>query len=819
MNKRKICGGYLSSLVLAASLFCAFFSGLQPASAWTRGEASQFYDFVLYGPDGQTEVGRCRGSVAGLTYGTVNITTRIEEVWRPSGDNSVMYIDQDAITLCANGIAFKDSELKSADGSWNYSVKMYNISGDLIGTSEPFYFSGSMTYSAGFRINCTSDLSCSGEATSSEGYTEANIDATALTHSTLVDKYSCSEATGKLGWLMCPVMEGIAGTLSTIWNDYISPLLEVDPAIVGEASATYEAWHGFRRVANILFVIILLFVIFSQLTGFGIDNYGIKKSLPRIIIAAVLVNLSFIICQLAIDLSNIIGGSIYDFLSGLGGKLSIPSAFASGSSAGSATTTTATMALAAGVIYGGVFVITNGILGTIIILLIALVSAVVALLGLFLLLSVRQSLLIMIVILSPLAIICYMLPNTKNLFDRWLKIFEGLIFVFPICGLVVGGGMLASKIILNNASSATGLNAFFMVVTAVVAEVAPFFFIPTLIRGAFKATGQLGAKLTGFTATAPKVTRARLDNATKNGALMKTYQQGRALGKANKIIERHGKRYGSSIPTGGLARLGYNISAARANQAQAVSAGAIRTLSDVYKNSDKNAVNNELNDALRKLDPQRFAAAFRELLNKGGEEEALAALYQNSAAMNDPRMRATIEREVGGTQNVAMKEYAKWKATPAGANGTFQSFVDGGHLTAALNNKGETALVNQNKDLYKFMSSHSAAFATLNEKVISRMITGFQTEDQSNAAAGFLKSLSAQKQADVAKNVSWAGFAGMLDSARQNSSSNVVGGVAINYGAHIAELTSGNGQGNDGRYANIIAGMNQDEAKKYGIIV
>ena len=59
-----------------------------------------------------------------------------------------------------------------------------------------------------------------------------------------------------------------------------------------------------------------LAIIISQLTGFGISNYGIKKMLPRLIIAAILVNLSIYICQIAVDLSNILG---YGLRAGLGG--------------------------------------------------------------------------------------------------------------------------------------------------------------------------------------------------------------------------------------------------------------------------------------------------------------------------------------------------------------------------------------------------------------------------------------------------------------------------------------------------------------------
>lgn len=60
-----------------------------------------------------------------------------------------------------------------------------------------------------------------------------------------------------------------------------------------------------QSIANAAFIVAFLIVIYSQLTSVGISNYGIKKLVPRVVIAAIFVNLSFVICALMIDLSNI----------------------------------------------------------------------------------------------------------------------------------------------------------------------------------------------------------------------------------------------------------------------------------------------------------------------------------------------------------------------------------------------------------------------------------------------------------------------------------------------------------------------------------
>ena len=77
-----------------------------------------------------------------------------------------------------------------------------------------------------------------------------------------------------------------------------------------------------------LFIILLLVVIFSQITGVGIDNYGIKKILPKLIIAAILINLSYWICVAFVDLSNILGNSFQAMFNGLGANISTTNEYA-----------------------------------------------------------------------------------------------------------------------------------------------------------------------------------------------------------------------------------------------------------------------------------------------------------------------------------------------------------------------------------------------------------------------------------------------------------------------------------------------------------
>ncbi len=124
------------------------------------------------------------------------------------------------------------------------------------------------------------------------------------------DTPNCFNSAGSLGWILCPVLEGLSTVVDGIYDKIIVPqFLEIDASFMASDSSgsVYKGWQDFRNYANILFAILFIIVIFAQVTGIGISNYNVKKILPRLIMTVVLVNISFILCQLAVDLSNILG--------------------------------------------------------------------------------------------------------------------------------------------------------------------------------------------------------------------------------------------------------------------------------------------------------------------------------------------------------------------------------------------------------------------------------------------------------------------------------------------------------------------------------
>ncbi len=343
---------------------------------------------------------------------------------------------------------------------------------------------------------------------------------------------------GSLGWLVCPIMRWLSDATEKAYVSFVEPSLQVNPQLfTGEGEGVYKAWEIFRNFANFIFIILLLAVIFSQLTGVGIDNYGIKKILPKLIVAAVLINLSYIICLALTDVSNILGNGLRLLFDNL--ISGVPAGISSGGSSGSD-------GLVVGVVIGamllglGVVVWKNP--AFLLTLLVGLLGLAVSIFFLFVLLSMRQAVLIVLIAASPLAFACYMLPNTKKVFDKWKSFFQGLLIVYPVAGLLIGAGNFVSKLLLNSSYAGSG---FVQLFTAMAVGIVPIFFIPTVIKGSFSAMGKVGAMLSGLGSTA----RGKATSGIRNSNIYKGAQQS---GLERSIR----KKAGFDPKTGGLTRAG-----------------------------------------------------------------------------------------------------------------------------------------------------------------------------------------------------------------------------------------------------------------------
>ena len=264
------------------------------------------------------------------------------------------------------------------------------------------------------------------------------------------DETTCSIE--KLGWLLCPVIETAGRIGDKAFQFLATTFLETEPELVSnDETGTRYAWELARNLANIMFIIVFLIIIYSQVTGAGINNYGIKKMMPRLVVAALAVNVSYYICQLMVDLSNVMGYEIQNFMVETAKQISDRAAMPPAGS------------LLLGEDSPGVLEeIIMAILATaaIVWMLLPFVfvgvgTIVITCIIILVILLLRKAFIVLLIVASPIAFVLYLLPNTEKYFQKWLSMFWKLLMVFPVIGILMGGGQLASAIILSAGSNGT----------------------------------------------------------------------------------------------------------------------------------------------------------------------------------------------------------------------------------------------------------------------------------------------------------------------------------------------------------------------------
>lgn len=318
-----------------------------------------------------------------------------------------------------------------------------------------------------------------------------------------------------IGWIICPIMSFV-GTLNDAAHGFLTSILEIQPALINSQS-TQNAWAAFRDIANVAFVIAFMVIVYSQLTSAGITNYGVKKMLPRIVIAAILVNISFLICAIAVDVSNIVGSSIYSLLKDsidVGNEIE---ADAWGNSID-------------GILQGAATAV------GIVLLVVALAMAPMALLAflvIILIIVARQALVILLVVVAPLAFVAYLLPNTEDWFKKWWKALTVTLMVYPIVGAVFGASTLASRVLTEVAQGGDENQELLLLIALGVLAV-PLFAVPAILKGSLSAAGSIGTKIAGLADRSTRASSNQFSNRAK--------AESKALGDAmtSRALKRQG---------------------------------------------------------------------------------------------------------------------------------------------------------------------------------------------------------------------------------------------------------------------------------------
>lgn len=295
----------------------------------------------------------------------------------------------------------------------------------------------------------------------------------------------CTGEAGSISWILCPVLNTVSGFVDTIYN-LIDQLLAIKPTTMDPESPIYQIWQKARDITNIVFIIFMLVVIYSQITGLGIDNYGIKRILPRLIIAVIMVNLSYLISAVLVDISNIIGAGIMDVFTKIQNSIVVPgdpfndiswSQLFGHLSVGAAT-------------IWGISVAASGAGNIFWMLGIALIGALISVAIGLVTISLRQGVVLILIMIAPLAFVAYLLPNTEKWFTKWKNILGQMLIFYPMFSFLYGASKLAGWAIIHSTD-----DSLLIVLLGMAVQVFPLFMTASLLKMSNTILGSISSGL------------------------------------------------------------------------------------------------------------------------------------------------------------------------------------------------------------------------------------------------------------------------------------------------------------------------------------
>ena len=337
---------------------------------------------------------------------------------------------------------------------------------------------------------------------------------------------SCSEQIGILSFIVCPTTGLLAKGIDALYST-IETFLVIKPITSDNKSPIYIIWSYIRNVANILFIIFLLLIVYSQVTGLGFSNYNIKKMLPKLIIAAILVNFSYLICQVLVDVSNIIGNALKSFLEGIA-TTAIQNQHPEAKLDEPLNIYDIFLAIAGGTsltILGGVGIATavaasGGLLSILFTLIPIVFAGFIAVVVGLITISLRQAVVILLTITSPIIFALYVLPNTHKYYLKWKSIFAQMLVFFPAFSFLFGVSKILGYLFIFSSETPFG------VIIGIAVQVLPIMFAIKMLSMSKSVLGDVNQALSGVSGKLNKTVSKEFSTAAE---LARANYQKRAL--------------------------------------------------------------------------------------------------------------------------------------------------------------------------------------------------------------------------------------------------------------------------------------------------
>jgi len=264
-----------------------------------------------------------------------------------------------------------------------------------------------------------------------------------------------------------------------------------------EAGDTIELmWSRMRALSNIIFVILFLVAIFGQTSGL-IESYTFKKMMPRILAAALLTQLSYFI---TVELSDSVANIGFGLQSFLEGELDIEKNSLIGllfdSYEGVLGPDTIAGAGVVSVMLALATVGTGAIVPAFLLALPFIFAMVISVIVGLITMIARKMILIVLVVISPLALVFWILPSTEKNAKKWFDLYIKSLLMHPLIILLIVVGKIVAKILFEVGDSSTSISSTSVVflLAGVTAYILPYAMLPMT----FKMSGSAISAANGF---------------------------------------------------------------------------------------------------------------------------------------------------------------------------------------------------------------------------------------------------------------------------------------------------------------------------------
>lgn len=439
-----------------------------------------------------------------------------------------------------------------------------------------------------------------------------------------------------LSWILCPLVELGDKTIARLRDSIARFMYTPNEQLFGN-EGIQDGYAKFRNLGLGLIVVAGLFMIITQALGFEIfDAYMLRKVLPRLIIAAIGIAVSFQLLQFIVGIFNDLGLFAHKVIASLVPPNTAVEFQDFGATArdnvGAGVAAVGILAL--GLLWLGPFGLLS-LIGTIVLAL---------LLGIFVF-AIREMIVMIAILMAPLGIAAYVLPGTQKIWSFWKNALITSLVMFPLIMAFIGAGEMLSNLLGGEGSDD------YMKVLAVIVRYAPYFMLPF----AFKMAGGL---MTTIFSIANDRSRGAFDKLRKGrqaaaDARMNYYKDkvGRRSLQHRASLQRWAKGRSSRAGVGRVSRLAYG------------------GLAGVVAGYDKNL------EAHSSAEQEKASKEIQAITNSGLDDEVHGASVDKLAATSGRLGRLTGVRHTDGHE---YSHNGKWRINGSSGQKEFLA-LDGTH--------------------------------------------------------------------------------------------------------------------------------------------